>query len=195
MFGPREVLLTSDEPVVRQFLNGRRIGPIGTSEEKDEAKMAEEQAMVDAGHHDGGVRRSRRAAADHRDSGYAGRQRSTPGEPGPRIMHTPPPAAEEAIRDDLESGAQYRAGDETLEGCSADWLSTVITTRATKSSSSSVGCHGAVRRWCSRSSVPTYLIESPSYLVSPRWPAQMPIPGRPAGMVFRGYHDSPWPRP
>jgi len=27
MFGPREVLLTSDEPVVRQFLNGRRIGP------------------------------------------------------------------------------------------------------------------------------------------------------------------------
>ena len=55
MFGPREVLLTSDEPVVRQFLNGRRIGPIGMSEEKDEAQMAEEQAMVDAGHHDGGV--------------------------------------------------------------------------------------------------------------------------------------------
>ncbi len=55
MFGPREVLLTSDEPVVRQFLNGRRIGPIGMSEEKDEATMAEEQAMVDAGHHDGGV--------------------------------------------------------------------------------------------------------------------------------------------
>ena len=67
MFGPREVLLTSDEPVVRQFLNGRRIGPIGMSEEKDESTMAEEQAMVDAGHHDGGVeeiegcrRRSRR---------------------------------------------------------------------------------------------------------------------------------------
>ena len=37
MFGPREVLLTSDEPVVKQFLNGRRIGPIGMSEEKDEA--------------------------------------------------------------------------------------------------------------------------------------------------------------
>ena len=29
MFGPREVLSTSDEPVVRQFLNGRRIGPSG----------------------------------------------------------------------------------------------------------------------------------------------------------------------
>ena len=55
MFGPREVLLTSDEPVVKQFLNGRRIGPIGMSEEKDESTMAEEQAMVDAGHHDGGV--------------------------------------------------------------------------------------------------------------------------------------------
>ena len=24
MFGPREVLLTSEEPVVKQFLNGRR---------------------------------------------------------------------------------------------------------------------------------------------------------------------------
>src|SRR5579875_802398 len=55
MFGPREVLLTSDEPVVQQFLNGRRIGPIGMSEEKDEATMAEEQAHVEAGHHGGGV--------------------------------------------------------------------------------------------------------------------------------------------
>jgi phospholipid/cholesterol/gamma-HCH transport system ATP-binding protein len=35
MFGPREVLLTSEEPVVKQFLNGRREGPIGMSEEKD----------------------------------------------------------------------------------------------------------------------------------------------------------------
>src|SRR5712672_3712797 len=51
MFGPREVLLTSDEPVVKQFLNGRRIGPIGMSEEKDESTMAEEQALIDAGHH------------------------------------------------------------------------------------------------------------------------------------------------
>ncbi len=53
MFGPREVLLTSEEPVVKQFLNGSRIGPIGMSEEKDEATMAMEQAHVDAGHHDG----------------------------------------------------------------------------------------------------------------------------------------------
>lgn len=55
MFGPREVLLTSEEPVVEQFLNGRMIGPIGMSEEKDEAQMAHEQALADAGHHAGGV--------------------------------------------------------------------------------------------------------------------------------------------
>ncbi|MGA4954700.1 ABC transporter ATP-binding protein [Streptomyces lavendulocolor] len=42
-FGPREVLLTSDEPVVAQFLNGRREGPIGMSEEKDAATLAREQ--------------------------------------------------------------------------------------------------------------------------------------------------------
>jgi len=53
MFGPREVLLTSEEPVVRQFLNGSRLGPIGMSEEKDVATMAAEQRMADAGHSDG----------------------------------------------------------------------------------------------------------------------------------------------
>jgi phospholipid/cholesterol/gamma-HCH transport system ATP-binding protein len=46
MFGPREVLLTSDEPVVSQFLNGRRQGPIGMSEEKDTAQAAREMAEV-----------------------------------------------------------------------------------------------------------------------------------------------------
>ncbi|MDT7566897.1 MAG: phospholipid/cholesterol/gamma-HCH transport system ATP-binding protein, partial [Pseudonocardiales bacterium] len=45
MFGPREVLLTSEDPVVAQFLNGRREGPIGMSEEKD----AEEQAAEAGG--------------------------------------------------------------------------------------------------------------------------------------------------
>ena len=44
MFGPREVLLTSEEPVVKQFLNGSRVGPIDMSEEKDEATMAAERA-------------------------------------------------------------------------------------------------------------------------------------------------------
>jgi phospholipid/cholesterol/gamma-HCH transport system ATP-binding protein len=111
MFGPREVLLTSDEPVVKQFLNGRRIGPIGMSEEKDEAQMAEEQAMADAGHHDGGVEEI---------VGVPPQIIATPGLPerqavGRRqarvrqIMHTLPPQAQEAIRDDLEGTHKYKA--------------------------------------------------------------------------------------
>ena len=47
MFGPREVLLTSDHPVITQFVNGRRIGPIGMSEEKDDATLALER--IEAG--------------------------------------------------------------------------------------------------------------------------------------------------
>jgi phospholipid/cholesterol/gamma-HCH transport system ATP-binding protein len=46
MFGPREVLLTSEEPVVKQFLNGRREGPIGMSEEKDAGQVAAELASL-----------------------------------------------------------------------------------------------------------------------------------------------------
>ncbi|MQA13955.1 MAG: ATP-binding cassette domain-containing protein [Pseudonocardiaceae bacterium] len=42
MFGPREQLLTSQDPVVSQFLNGRRRGPIGMSEEKDADEQAAE---------------------------------------------------------------------------------------------------------------------------------------------------------
>ena len=49
MFGPREVLLTSEEPVVKQFLNGHKNGPIGMSEEKDQATMAAEAAAAAAG--------------------------------------------------------------------------------------------------------------------------------------------------
>ncbi|MDT0393873.1 MULTISPECIES: ABC transporter ATP-binding protein [Streptomyces] len=45
-FGPREVLLTSDEPVVAQFLGGRREGPIGMSEEKDAATLAAEAGAL-----------------------------------------------------------------------------------------------------------------------------------------------------
>lgn len=46
VFGPREVLLTSEQPAVAQFLNGRRVGPIGMSEEKDSATQAAEQARL-----------------------------------------------------------------------------------------------------------------------------------------------------
>ena len=48
-FGPREVLLTSEEPVVAQFLQGRRHGPIGMAEEKDQATIELEGAFADAG--------------------------------------------------------------------------------------------------------------------------------------------------
>ncbi|NBP85889.1 MAG: ATP-binding cassette domain-containing protein, partial [Mycobacteriaceae bacterium] len=99
MFGPREVLLTSDEPVVRQFLNGRRIGPIGMSEEKDQATAAAEQALLDAGQHDGGVEEV---------EGVPPQLRATPGMPerkavGRRqarvrqILPTLPAKAQEAI--------------------------------------------------------------------------------------------------
>jgi phospholipid/cholesterol/gamma-HCH transport system ATP-binding protein len=43
MFGPREMLLSSEEPVVRQFLNAQRVGPIGMSEEKDADELAAER--------------------------------------------------------------------------------------------------------------------------------------------------------
>ena len=100
--------MTSDEPVVKQFLNGRRLGPIGMSEEKDEGTMAEEQALADAGHHDGGV---------DEIEGVPPQIQATPGMPerqavGRRqarvreIMHTLPPAAQEAIRDDLDGHNQ-----------------------------------------------------------------------------------------
>jgi phospholipid/cholesterol/gamma-HCH transport system ATP-binding protein len=49
MFGPREQLLTSTEPVVEQFLNGRREGPIGMSEEKDAAQVEAELASLTTG--------------------------------------------------------------------------------------------------------------------------------------------------
>jgi phospholipid/cholesterol/gamma-HCH transport system ATP-binding protein len=44
MFGPRRELLSSAEPVVRQFLGGRIQGPIGMAEEKDAALVEQELA-------------------------------------------------------------------------------------------------------------------------------------------------------
>jgi phospholipid/cholesterol/gamma-HCH transport system ATP-binding protein len=51
MFGPREMLLSSEEPVVRQFLNASKVGPIGMSEEKDVSELEAEARMG----HDPGV--------------------------------------------------------------------------------------------------------------------------------------------
>ncbi|MCT2587241.1 ABC transporter ATP-binding protein [Actinophytocola gossypii] len=112
MFGPREVLLTSDEPAVKQFLNGSRIGPIGMSEEKDEATMAAEQAHIDAGHHDGGTDDVR---------GVVPQVEPTPGLPERQavrrrkdrvmqILHTLPPSAREGIIDSLTPEERDRYG-------------------------------------------------------------------------------------
>lgn len=109
MFGPREVLLTSEEPVVKQFLNGRMDGPIGMSEEKDSATMAAEQAMFAAGHHAGGVEEV---------EGIPPQMQPSPGMPerqavGRRharvqqMLHTLPAKAQEAITADLnQSGSR-----------------------------------------------------------------------------------------
>jgi phospholipid/cholesterol/gamma-HCH transport system ATP-binding protein len=115
MFGPREVLLTSDEPAVKQFLNGRRIGPIGMSEEKDQATAAAEQAMLEAGHGDGGVEEI---------EGVPPQIKATPGMPERKgvarrqarvreLLPTLPPKAQEAILEDLESSQSMSsvAGD------------------------------------------------------------------------------------
>ncbi|WP_141015362.1 ABC transporter ATP-binding protein [Nocardioides sambongensis] len=45
MFGHREQLLSSEEPVVRQFLNAQTVGPIGMSEEKDADELAAEKDL------------------------------------------------------------------------------------------------------------------------------------------------------
>ncbi len=45
MFGPREMLLSSEEPVVHQFLNAQTVGPIGMSEEKDANELEAEKGM------------------------------------------------------------------------------------------------------------------------------------------------------
>jgi phospholipid/cholesterol/gamma-HCH transport system ATP-binding protein len=49
MFGPREHMLRSDQPAVRQFLDGRVQGPIGMAEEKDAAEV--ERELAELGYH------------------------------------------------------------------------------------------------------------------------------------------------
>lgn len=113
MFGPREVLLTSDEPVVEQFLNGRRIGPIGMSEEKDQATAAAEAAHAAAGHLDG--------STDEDVRGVIPQIEPTPGLPYRdavrrrkdrvmRILHTLPPSAQEGIIESLTEEERQRYG-------------------------------------------------------------------------------------
>jgi phospholipid/cholesterol/gamma-HCH transport system ATP-binding protein len=112
MFGPREVLLTSEEPVVKQFLNGSRIGPIGMSEEKDEATMAAEQAQVDAGHHDGSTDDVRGIVAQIEPTPGLG-ERAAVRRRKDRVMgiiHTLPSRAREGIVESLTREEQQRYG-------------------------------------------------------------------------------------
>jgi len=95
MFGPREVLLTSEEPVVAQFLNGRREGPIGMSEEKDTAQAARE--MAEAGELEGlpPLKPQLQPSTGVGERRAVGRRRGRVLE----MLHTLPPAAQQAIRD------------------------------------------------------------------------------------------------
>ncbi|MEF9903614.1 ABC transporter ATP-binding protein [Streptomyces sp. P9-A2] len=101
-FGPREVLLTSEEPVVAQFLDGRREGPIGMSEEKDAATLAAEAGT---------------AAAEVRPRRIVPQLEPSPGLPPRRavarrrervmgMLDRLPPAARSAIRETSTHPAQ-----------------------------------------------------------------------------------------
>ena len=113
MFGPREVLLTSDEPVVAPV--PQRPPPRPDRHVRGKGQMADGRR---AGH---GRRRSPRRRR-RGDRGRAAADPPTPGMPeraavGRRqarvreIMHTLPPNAQEAIRDDLEGTHQYAGHD------------------------------------------------------------------------------------
>ncbi|WP_308259349.1 ABC transporter ATP-binding protein [Pseudonocardia sp. H11422] len=99
MFGPREVLLTSEEPVVAQFLNGRRQGPIGMSEEKDTAQAAREMAEVDglAGLPPLKPQLEATAGLPERQAVHRRRERVM------KMLHTLPPAAQRAIQESYAS--------------------------------------------------------------------------------------------
>ena len=121
MFGPREVLLTSEEPSVRQFLRGSKIGPIGMSEEKDDAQMREELAQAKAGHNDG-------APGDDEMKGVPPQMQPTPGSPVRQgeirreervreMLDTLPQNAQDAIRE--EWAARGRGNGNATAGVGA----------------------------------------------------------------------------
>ncbi len=106
MFGPREVLLTSDDPVVSQFLNGRRQGPIGMSEEKDTAQAEREMAEME-GELSGlpPLKPQLEATAGMPERRAVGRREQRVDD----MMHTLPQAAQDAIRTSREEVARNAA--------------------------------------------------------------------------------------
>lgn len=113
MFGPREVLLTSEDPVITQFVNGSKEGPIGMSEEKDKS-LAGELVPGQSGDAD-----------ENRPLAFVPQLQPSPGLP-PRaaaarrkqrvisILHSLPGTAQRAILDSLtpeeRAFAQRQAG-------------------------------------------------------------------------------------
>lgn len=121
MFGPREVLLTSDEPVVKQFLNGRREGPIGMSEEKDAAQVAAELASLAGENPPAAVGGPKGGGGD----GVPPQLQPTPGLPerkaaGRRqqrvleMLHTLPDSAQAAIKESLAADGHAADGAATV---------------------------------------------------------------------------------
>jgi phospholipid/cholesterol/gamma-HCH transport system ATP-binding protein len=105
MFGPRELLLTSEDPVVAQFLNGRREGPIGMSEEKDADEQAAEQS--------GGYNKLQLPPMKPQLTPTNGNRRAAQDRRLDRVMdmmHTLPPRAQKAIRDSLDDQDRHRVG-------------------------------------------------------------------------------------
>ncbi len=111
MFGPREVLLTSEQAVVKQFLNGRREGPIGMSEEKDASQVAAELAALSDEPPAAGL--GPKGAAG---SGVPPQLQPSPGLPERKaalrrqqrvlaLLPTLPPQAQAAIRQSLPDGS------------------------------------------------------------------------------------------
>jgi len=109
-FGPRELVLTSDEPAVAQFLNGRRVGPIGMSEEKDAATVAAEEGLAVDGF------------SQHEAHGrIVAQMQPSPGLPQRtaehrrkdrvvQMLHTFPPATQQAIVESLTDDDRRRYG-------------------------------------------------------------------------------------
>jgi phospholipid/cholesterol/gamma-HCH transport system ATP-binding protein len=108
MFGPREVLLTSEEPVVAQFLNGRRQGPIGMSEEKDTEQAQRE--MAEAGELSGlpPMKPQLDAAPGMPERKAVKRRQKRVQE----MLHTLPEPAQRAIRESMgdSNGSRPRRG-------------------------------------------------------------------------------------
>ncbi len=106
LFGPRELLLTSTEPVVEQFLNGRREGPIGMSEEKDAAQVEAELATLTAPAAAGLV-----AVPPQLEPSPGLPVRAAVARRQERVramLHTLPPAAQEAIRASLPDSSPWQ---------------------------------------------------------------------------------------